>query len=93
VSAPLITAKAATKEPPEEGIRRRFAVAVTRDYLARPMFPKVAVPISWKTFPSSSGLWVVHTSFTTVPCAQLARNFAGFEQRWTSQVPWLTGSK
>src|SRR5262245_19194349 len=40
-----------------------------------------------------SALWVVHTSFITIPIAHDARYFAGFEQPTTSHVPRLTGSK
>jgi hypothetical protein len=62
-------------------------------YCTRRLPPNMVGLSSEKSFPSTSALWVVHTSFTIIPCAQLARYFAGFEQLRTSQTPSLTESK
>jgi hypothetical protein len=62
-------------------------------YLVRRRFANFDGVRSPKSFPSTSALWVVHTSLTMTPWTHDARNFAGLEQSRTSQRPSLTGSK
>jgi hypothetical protein len=61
--------------------------------LVRRLFANLDGVKSPKSFPSTSALWVVHTSLTMTPWTHDARNFAGLEQSRTSQRPSLTGSK
>ena len=62
-------------------------------YFACRFFPNVAGLRSPKSLPSTSALWVGHTSLMMTPCTHDARNFAGLEHSRTSQLPSLTGSK
>lgn len=62
-------------------------------YFLRRTLPKVDGLNSPNSLPSTSALWVAHTSLMMTPWIHDARYFAGLEQSRTSQMPLLTGSK